>query len=95
MKYPRILKVTTIKKAYAPENESDLPSFLRMASYCARFIPEFATITEPLIELARKNIIWKWDDLQEEALLSRQIGRNRLLHKVKAADSEAVESALS
>ena len=33
-----------------------------MANYVARFIPNFATISEPLRTLTHKNTTWKWTE---------------------------------
>ena len=61
-------KVAFIKNASPPENVSELRSLLGMASYCSRFIPNVATITDPLRELTKKNAKWTWGKAQEEAL---------------------------
>ena len=39
-----------------------------MASYCARYIPDFATVTHPLRELTKKNVEWMCGRHQEEAM---------------------------
>ena len=54
-------KVAVVKHASPPSNVSELYSLLGMASYCPRFIPDFAAITHPLCELTKKNIKWAWD----------------------------------
>ena len=41
-------KVEDLKKSPEPKNVSELRSFLGMTQYSVRFIPDFATITEPL-----------------------------------------------
>ncbi|KAK3800528.1 hypothetical protein RRG08_066382 [Elysia crispata] len=38
-----------------------------MANYVARFIPNFATISEPLRTLTHKNTTWKWTDEEENS----------------------------
>ncbi|XP_061176120.1 uncharacterized protein K02A2.6-like [Saccostrea echinata] len=48
-------KVEAIKHAENPRNASEMRSFLGMANYCARFIKDFATISQPLRELTKKN----------------------------------------
>ncbi|KAL8584615.1 hypothetical protein ACOMHN_002344 [Nucella lapillus] len=48
---PNPEKVKSLKEAKAPQNSSELRSFLGMAQYSARFIDGFATITEPLRKL--------------------------------------------
>ena len=39
-----------------------------MANYCSRFIPDFATVTEPLRKLTRKSTPWQWGAEQDAAL---------------------------
>ena len=41
-------KVRTIVEAKRPSNQTEVKSFLGLASYCSRFINNFATITKPL-----------------------------------------------
>ena len=53
--------ITNIRK---PENSSEVLSFLSAANFYMRFIPEFATILEPLKELLRKGAAWKWEKRQ-------------------------------
>ena len=39
-----------------------------MANYCARFIPDFATISAPLRELTKKDTQWSWGPEHAAAL---------------------------
>ena len=39
-----------------------------MSNYCSRFISGYATLTQPLRELAQKNTPWEWTDRHEHAL---------------------------
>ena len=39
-----------------------------MSNYCARFIPAYATLTQPLWELTQKNMPWEWTGRHEHAL---------------------------
>ena len=51
-----------------PENVSEVCSLLGMSQYCAKFIQDYATITEPLRRLTRKKTQFKWGKSQQEAL---------------------------
>jgi len=44
-----------IQHSTEPETVSEVPSFLGTANYSSRFIPHFATLTEPLRKLTRKD----------------------------------------
>ena len=60
-------KVKAIKEAPAPTNPSELKSFLGMLSFYGKFMPDLSSTLEPLHELLRKDICWKWGTEQQEA----------------------------
>ena len=60
-------KIEAIANVERPENVSALKSFLGMTNYCARFIKNYATITEPLRRLLKQDTPWAWSDDQETA----------------------------
>lgn len=64
---PDPTKVSAIKEASIPENINELRSFLGMTSYCSRFIPDYATVCEPLRRLTRQSEKWDWKDEQQTA----------------------------
>ena len=53
-------KVADLHAANEPQNPSEVRSFLGMAQYSARFIENFATITEPLRYLTKQTSEWRW-----------------------------------
>ena len=55
-------KVVPLKEYPTPKNLRDLRKFQGMASWYRRFIPDYATIAEPLTRLTRKNQKFKWLD---------------------------------
>jgi hypothetical protein len=61
-------KVRDIKECVPPSNPTEMRSLLGLANYCARFIPNFATMTSPLRELTRKNVTWEWTPRHAEVL---------------------------
>ena len=48
-------------------SEGLFPSFLGLVTYCGKFIPNFATITEPLTWLARQKADFVWNGKRESA----------------------------
>ena len=60
-------KVDAVKQARPPHNVSELRSFLALPSYCARFIPHFSTIAEPLRQLTKMRVKWSWTTVQQKA----------------------------
>ena len=57
---PNPSKVADIQNKKQPRNIKDVRSFLGMASYYRRFVPEFAKIAKPITELTKKDVRWKW-----------------------------------
>ena len=68
-------KVSALNDASAPSNPTEVRSLLGMANYCSCFIPNYATITEPMRELMKKDTEWQWEKPQEDAfnLLKRPL----------------------
>jgi hypothetical protein len=56
-----------VKEARRPENAAEIRSFLGLVNYSSRFIPDLATIAEPLRQLTRKSVTFEWTDSQENA----------------------------
>jgi len=57
-------KVKAIKDFPTPRNTTDLKSFLGLAGYYRKFIPQFSKIAKPLNDLLKKNQIWRWEQEQ-------------------------------
>ena len=55
-------KVLALNKAEPPTTPSEVRSLLGMANFCSRFIPDYATITEPLRQLTKKSVKWTWGE---------------------------------
>ena len=64
---PVAAKVDAIKNAPEPKDVSQLRAFLGMLNYYHRFLPDVATILEPLHHLLRKGSKWQWLKEQQEA----------------------------
>ena len=50
-----------------PQNASEVRSFLGMANTCSDYIPNYATLTQPLRELTKKNSTFKWTVTEQRA----------------------------
>ena len=61
-------KVEAIINLQSPSSVTEVRSLLGMLNYCSRFIPAYATLTQPLRELTQKDIPWEWTDRHEHAL---------------------------
>src|SRR5436190_161936 len=60
-------KTAPIVEYPSPKNIKQLRRFIGMASWYRRFIPQCATLLEPLTRLLRKNHSWEWGVEQETA----------------------------
>eukprot|EP00794_Sanderia_malayensis_P016602 gene16602-biopygen14025 len=60
-------KVKAIQDIPAPSTLEELRSFLGLAGYYRRFIPEFATIASPLMALTKKATRFLWTDITQKA----------------------------
>ena len=66
-KKPDPKKVEAFVTAATPTNASEVRSLLGMSNYSSQCIPDYATITEPLRALMRKNVRFEWTPECEEA----------------------------
>ena len=66
---PTEARIGAITKANPPppENAKELRSFRGIANYTSRFIPQFATLTDPLHKLLNKDVAYDFGPEQEAA----------------------------
>ena len=55
-------KVTAIVKWKAPENLTDVRSFLAFSIFYRRFIKGYSEVASPMVKLTRKDTPFKWDN---------------------------------
>ncbi|XP_069468365.1 uncharacterized protein [Ambystoma mexicanum] len=55
-------KVNAILGLEAPKDVAELQSFLEMTGYCARYLPRYAMLTDPLRQLLKKDVAFVWDE---------------------------------
>ena len=74
-------KVKAVVNAREPENASEVRSFLGLVNYNARFIPDYATITEPLRELTKNGVPFVFGKEQKRAFaeLKTRLGQAETL----------------
>ena len=60
-------KVKAIKECTAPTSKSAVRSFLGMTGYLAKFIPRYASLTQPLRELTRNETKFHWGPKEQDA----------------------------
>ena len=60
-------KVEAIIEAEKPKSSEEVRSFLGMAQYLSRFIPNYSSLVDPLRVLTKKNTTWKWGKNENQA----------------------------
>jgi hypothetical protein len=63
-------KVAALKGADAPKSKEEVCSFLGMAGFNAQFIPQYATMSEPLRNLTRKDVNFTWGPEEREVFMA-------------------------
>ena len=64
---PQDSKIQAVLQTERPTNVKELKSFLGLVSYCSKFVPQFATICEPMRKLTRRNQSFQWEKEQQDA----------------------------
>ena len=64
---PQDSKIQAVLQTERPKNVKEIKSYLGLVSYCSKFVPNFATISEPLRKLTRKHEDFRWETEQENA----------------------------
>ena len=64
---PSVEKVSAIQNAKPPQNTAEVRSFLGLVQYCAKFLPDYAQVAEPLRSLTRRDQHFMWGDAQEKS----------------------------
>lgn len=60
-------KVAAIRQAGPPQNVSEARSFLGLAQFVSKFVPDLSSIAEPIQRLTHKNTEFKWGKEQQLA----------------------------
>ena len=70
---PTESKVKALVEARESQTQSEVRSFLGLANFSARFIPNFATIAEPLRQLTHKNTTFRFGTKQKKSFQQLQL----------------------
>ena len=82
-------KVAAIKDAPAPQDVSQLRSFLGALEYYSDFMPSKSSILHPLHALLRKGVHWKWHKHHQHAF---QVAKKRLMLGQSAHSLRRIEA---
>ena len=76
---PTECKVQDVLNARQPQNATEVRSFLGLVNFNSRYIQDFATKSEPLRRLTRKNQKFIWGENEQRSKCSREFKCARLL----------------
>lgn len=68
--HPDPEKVSALKRIATPTNVTEIKRILGLDSYYRRLIPNLASMSEPLINLTRKNVPFVWNDERKSSFES-------------------------
>ena len=60
-------KIQDVLNWKTPESVSEIRSFLGLAGYYRRFVPDFSKLARPMTELLKKGVKFVWDDKCDQA----------------------------
>ena len=60
-------KIRDVLDWKTPETVPEIRSFLGLAGYYRRFVPDFSKIARPMTELLKKGVKFVWDDKCDQA----------------------------
>ena len=63
-------KVAAISKFPSLQNATELQRFIGMMNQMGEFAPSLTSLTSPLRELLREDVMWTWDTAQQNAMES-------------------------
>ena len=62
-----MVNLKAVRDAPFPINVSELKAFLGMVNYYRSFLPNLSTAMEPMHQLLRKGVQWKWNEERSKA----------------------------
>ena len=73
--------ISAVDAFQTPSNASDVRSFLGLCTFMRRYIPDMATVTEPLRRLTKKGQPWCWTSEEQAAFdaIKATISQDRVL----------------
>ena len=88
-------KTKVLNEPKPPKSSAELKSFSGLATYCSKFIPNFATKSKALWSLTRQNVHWQWGQIKQQAFdaIKRTVRTDAMRHFDMNAETEQVVDA--
>ncbi|UYV63762.1 hypothetical protein LAZ67_2005540 [Cordylochernes scorpioides] len=82
---PSTRNIDTIHAIQQPHNRKTLRSFLSAVNAYKKFIPDYARLQTPLVNLLKRDVMWVWDDKCQKAFtsLKESLTTHPILHLYK------------
>ena len=82
-------KAPAVQNAKPPQSTAEVRSFLGLVQYCAKFLPDFSQVAEPLRMMTRKDQQFMWEDTQQKSFLKLKClpSRNTCLLQERMQDT--------
>jgi len=91
---PDTQKIETINNASPPTSTSAVRSFLGIATYCTKFIPNFSDVSEPLRQLTKKDVPFVWEDRHQKSfIMIKQLFRDVMAYFDPSKKTELITDA--
>ena len=60
-------RIEAIAKIGLPSSKKAMQSFLGKINFVRRFVPNFLQIVRPLQDMVKKDVVFKWSNIQKDA----------------------------
>ncbi len=60
-------RISNLENTKEPTSAQEVRSFLGMVNYSAKYIKDYATISAPLRELTKKNVVFQWEQKHQDS----------------------------
>jgi len=90
-------KTDAVRNWPSPKQVKEVQAFLRLMNYYWKFVPNYARIAEPLMQLTRKNKEWHWNKKQKNAFhaLKRSLSKTAHLRILNSTCEKVLETNTS
>ena len=85
------IQIEAVVNGREPESVTEVRSFMGLVNFSAKFIPNLASVSEPLPQLTRRGVTFKWGEKQQESF--QNLGRFHVYFYDKNAKTKVITDA--